>query len=83
MEDASVGWIAAIIIGGLAGWIASPRLGRGESAWLAVSGLLMLLLCTPLMLDSRLGGRDIAYGADPKTRLDQAARQAQPILRRN
>lgn len=23
MEDASVGWIAAIIIGGLAGWIAS------------------------------------------------------------
>lgn len=29
---------------GLAGWLASPRLGRGESAWLAVSGLLMLLL---------------------------------------
>ncbi|MDP3873622.1 MAG: hypothetical protein Q8Q80_13270 [Methyloversatilis sp.] len=28
---------------GLAGWLASPRLGRGESAWLAVSGLLMLL----------------------------------------
>jgi uncharacterized membrane protein YeaQ/YmgE (transglycosylase-associated protein family) len=23
MEDAQVGWIAAIIIGGLAGWIAS------------------------------------------------------------
>jgi len=29
---------------GLAGWLASPRLGRGESAWLAVSGLLMLSL---------------------------------------
>lgn len=29
---------------GLAGWLASPRLGRGESAWLAASGLLMLLL---------------------------------------
>jgi uncharacterized membrane protein len=27
------------------------------------AGLLMLLLCTPLMLDHRLGGRDLAYGA--------------------
>ena len=27
------------------------------------AGLLMLLLCTPLMLDRSLGGRDIAFGA--------------------
>jgi len=30
----------------LAGWLASPRLSRGESAWIAGSGL-MLLLCPP------------------------------------
>lgn len=30
----------------LAGWLASPRMSRGESAWIAGSGL-MLLLCPP------------------------------------
>lgn len=39
---------------GLAGWLASPRLSRAESAWLAGSGLLMLFL--PIGVISALQG---------------------------
>lgn len=36
MEDASVGWIAAIIIGGLAGWIASNVMKSGTGIFMNI-----------------------------------------------
>ncbi|MPT25167.1 MAG: GlsB/YeaQ/YmgE family stress response membrane protein, partial [Starkeya sp.] len=34
MEDAQIGWIAAIIIGGLAGWIASAIMKTGTGIFM-------------------------------------------------
>lgn len=34
MEDAGIGWIAAIIIGGLAGWIASSFIMKSDTGLL-------------------------------------------------
>ncbi|SCW81217.1 GlsB/YeaQ/YmgE family stress response membrane protein [Ancylobacter rudongensis] len=36
MEDAQIGWIAAIIIGGLAGWIASSIMKTGTGIFLNI-----------------------------------------------
>lgn len=36
MEDAQIGWIAAIIIGGLAGWIASGIMKTGTGIFLNI-----------------------------------------------
>lgn len=36
MEDAQIGWIAAIIIGGLAGWIASSIMNTGTGIFLNI-----------------------------------------------
>ncbi|GLK70034.1 GlsB/YeaQ/YmgE family stress response membrane protein [Ancylobacter dichloromethanicus] len=36
MEDAQIGWIAAIIIGGLAGWIASAIMKTGTGIFLNI-----------------------------------------------
>ena len=36
MEDAQIGWIAAIIIGGLAGWIASSIMKTGTGIFMNI-----------------------------------------------
>lgn len=36
MNEASIGWIAAIIIGGLAGWIASSLMKTGTGIFLNI-----------------------------------------------
>ena len=36
MEDAQIGWIAAIIIGGLAGWIASGIMKTGTGIFMNI-----------------------------------------------
>lgn len=36
MEDAQIGWIAAIIIGGLAGWIASAIMKTGTGIFMNI-----------------------------------------------
>lgn len=36
MQDAQIGWIAAIIIGGLAGWIASSFMGSSTGLFLNI-----------------------------------------------
>lgn len=36
MEDAQIGWIAAIIIGGLAGWIASSIMNTGTGIFMNI-----------------------------------------------
>lgn len=68
----------------LAGWLASPRLSRGESAWIAGSGL-MLLLCppavftalqTPVFMISRQFDA-VARASRPETPLPHRADAAQ------
>lgn len=36
MEDAQIGWIAALIIGGLAGWIASSIMKTGTGIFMNI-----------------------------------------------
>jgi hypothetical protein len=58
----------------LAGWLASPRMSRGESAWIAGSGL-MLLLC-PLAVFTALQTPVFMISSQ----FDAAARAARPDM---